>query len=448
MIDHLSRREFIRAALAAGTAIPAAGLLGTRTAPAAAAARKSPNEKLNLAVIGVAAKGEDNLNNVASENITVLCDIDAARLAKAAARFPQAKIYDDYRRVFDHDDLDGVVISTPDHMHAIPTAEALRRGLALYCEKPLTHTVQEARTIRELTARHKVVTQMGTQIHAGDNYRRVVEIVQAGVIGPIDRVLVWQGAIVPPCQRVAQGEVPKGISYDLWLGPAPYRPFHESHFHFKWRWWWDFGGGVLADMACHYMDLPFWALGLKAPSSVVCTRHERGVDGTDANGNVLKRDNEPPTLMQVDYQYPARGSHPPVHLTWYHGGWKPEGAEAYGLGSAVVFEGANGRLLADYGTHKLFMQQGKEAQPVKPSIPNSIGHWKEWIDAVKTNGPTTCNFEYAGALTEAVLLGNVSHRAGNRLLEWDAEKLRVTNEPSANQFLTKEYRKGWEAPSA
>ncbi len=441
MTDFLSRREFIKAALAAGTAIPALPMMGGT--PAAAAARKSPNEKLNLAIIGVAAKGEDNLNHVASENITVLCDIDAARLGKAAERFPSAKTYDDFRRVFDHDDLDGVVISTPDHMHAIPTAAALRRGLAVYCEKPLTHTVFEARTIRELTARHGNVTQMGTQIHAGNNYRRAVEIVQAGVIGPIERVLVWQNAVVPPCQRASQGTVPEGVSYDLWLGPAPFRPFHESHFHFKWRWWWDFGGGVLADMACHYMDLPFWALSLRAPTSIVCTKAERGENGVDAAGNVLPRENEPPMRMQVDYQFPARGDQPPVHLTWYHGGWKPEGAEAYDKKSAVLFEGANGRLLADYETHKLFMQEGKEARPVKPSIPDSIGHWKEWIEAVKSNGPTTCNFEYGGTLTEAVLLGNVSHRAGNKPLAWDAGKLKVTNEPAANQFLHTEYRPGW-----
>jgi len=441
MSDHVSRRDFIRAALAAGTAIPAVGLSPRRQADAAE--RKSAGEKLNLAIIGVAAKGEDNLNNVASENIAVLCDIDAARLGKAGERFPAAKRYDDYRRVFDHEDLDGVVISTPDHMHAIPTAIALRRGLAVYCEKPLTHTVFEARTIRELTTKHKNITQMGTQIHAGDNYRRTVEMVQGGVIGPVNRVLVWQNAIVPPCQRVAQAEVPPGINYDVWLGPAPYRPFHLSHFHFKWRWWWDFGGGVLADMACHYTDLPFWALGLKSPTSVVCTKAELGDDGADQAGNVLKRENEPPTRMQVDYQYPARGNQPAVHLTWYHGGWKPEGADAYGLNSAVLFEGSEGRILADYGTRKVFMQQGKEARAVEPSIPNSIGHWKEWINAVKTNGPTTCNFEYAGALTEAVLLGNVSHRAGNKTLQWDSAKLEVTNEPSANQYLHTEYRKGW-----
>jgi predicted dehydrogenase len=443
MIDRLSRRDFIQKAILAGTALPALELGGRGLPELHAAKRKSPNEKLNLAIIGVAAKGEHNLDNVVSENIIVLCDIDAARLGKAAARFPSAKTYDDYRRVFDHNDLDGVVISTPDHMHALPTAQAIRQGLAVYCEKPLTHTVLEARAIRELTAKHKVVTQMGTQIHAGSNYRRVVEIIQAGAIGPVNRVHVWQGSIVPACQRATQGEVPEGVSYDLWLGTAPYRPFHPSHFHFQWRWWWDFGGGVLADMACHYVDLPFWALGLKYPTKVACVRSEKGPD-VGADGKPARRDNDPPTKMQVEYHFPARGQQPPVHLTWYHGGWQPEGAEMYEKSSAVLFEGTEGRLLADYGTNKLFMQQGKEARAAKPTIPDSTGHWKEWIDAVKTGGPTTCNFEYGGTLTETALLGNVSHRAGNKPLEWDGEKLKVTNEPGANQFLTKEYRKGWE----
>jgi predicted dehydrogenase len=443
MIDRLSRRDFIQQALLAGTAVPALGTLSALAPMAQGAPRKSPNEKLNLGIIGVAAKGEDNLNNVASENIVVLCDIDAGRLGKAAARFPNAKTCDDYRRVFDQGNLDGVVISTPDHMHAIPTAQAIRQGLAVYCEKPLTHTVREARAIRELTARHKVVTQLGTQIHAGSNYRRAVEIIQAGAIGPVNRVLVWQASIVPACQRVEQSEVPPGISYDLWLGPAPYRPFHETSFHFKWRWWWDFGGGVLADMACHYVDLPFWALGLKYPTRVHCTRHERGPD-INAEGKPAHRDNEPPTKMQVEYSFPARGKQPPVELTWYHGGWMPEGAEMYKKASAVLFEGTEGRLLVDYGTHKFFMQQGKEARPVQPTIPDSIGHWKEWIEAVKTGGPTTCNFEYGGTLTETALLGNVSHRIGDRAIDWDGEKLAVLNEPSAKQFLSKEYRKGWE----
>lgn len=430
MFDSMNRRAFLQAAVAAGTAVPSAAKL--LSSPVQAAESRSANEKLNLAVIGVAARGGANLNGVSGENIVVLCDIDAGRLGAAAKRFPHAKTYDDYRRVFDHENLDGVVISTPDHMHAIPTAQALRKGLAVYCEKPLTHSVYEARVIRGLTAESGAVTQMGNQIHSSDNYRRVVETVKAGVIGPVRRVHVWQGGGVRVGKRVKEGAAPEGVSYDLWLGPAPYRPFHESHFHFNWRYWWDFGGGQLADFGCHYMDLPFWALELKYPTSVVAVG-EKGHDG----------DNECPNYMRVDYEFPARGDQPPVHLTWYHGGWMPKGAEIYKKNSAVLFEGENGRLLADYSTRKLFMEAGNEPAPVEPSIPNSIGHHAEWIHAIKTGGKTTANFEYGGTLTESVLLGNVSYRAGQKKLEWDSEHLKATNRPEADQFIRREYRKGW-----
>ena len=432
----LSRRDFLRAAAVAGTGLPSAlSVVAVADKPRAS---RSPNEKLNLGIIGASGRGAANLHGVATENIVILCDIDQRRLGEAAEQFPKAKTCADYRRVLDEKNLDGVVVSTPDHMHAIPVAAALRRGLAVYCEKPLTHSVYEARVIRRLTAESGAVTQMGTQIHAGDNYRRAVEIIQAGVIGPVHRVHVWQGGRfnwrngVTKGVRVKKGTPPPWVDYDLWLGPAPYRPFHLSHFHFNWRYWWDFGGGQLADFWCHYADLPFWALGLTAPTSVVA-HGEKAHDG----------DNECPELMRVDYEFPARGDQPPVHLTWYHGGWKPKGAEVYNKNSAVLFEGPDGRLLADYNTRKLFMQAGKEARPVEPTIPNSIGHHREWIEAVKTKGRTTCHFEYGGMLTEAGLLGNVSYRAGQKKIEWDAESLNAPNCPEADQFIRREYRKGW-----
>lgn len=432
MNDPLSRRKFLQAALAAGTALPAGFYWNVD--PSVAAPAGSPNEKLNLAVIGVAARGAANLQGVSSENIVALCDIDAARLGPAAEKFPQAKTYADFRRVFDHTNLDGVVVSTPDHMHAIPCATALRAGLAVYCEKPLVHSVHEARVIGRLTAESGAATQMGNQIHNHPqaNYRRVVEIIQAGVIGPVERVHVWKGGGVQPCQRVAQGSPPAGISYDLWTGPAPYRPFHESHFHFKWRYWWDFGGGQLADFGCHYLDLPFWALELELPQTVAAVG-EKGHDG----------DNECPNHMRVEYTFAARSDKPPVHLTWYHGDWQPEGAEVYNKGSAVLFEGTEGKLLADYTTRKLFMQTGREARTVEPTIPDSQGHHREWIEAVKTGAPTTCNFTYGAKLTEAVLLGNVSYRAGQQRLEWDAPRMRAANLPEADRFIRREYRNGW-----
>lgn len=427
----INRRDFLRrAAAAAGTAAVA----GSLASPALAAPkRKSPGEKLNLGVIGVAGRGGSNLKGVASENIVALCDIDEQRLDAAAAQFPHAQKFVDFRKLLDLKDLDAVVVSTPDHMHAIPAAHALKRGLDVYCEKPLTHSVWEARQVRELAASHKAVTQMGTQIHAGDNYRRVVEAVQGGVLGPVERVHVWNGGRVDPGQRVAKGKAPEHVHYDLWVGPAPMRPFHESHFHFQWRFWWDFGNGALGDFGCHYMDLPFWALDLRYPTSVAATGRK-----------TYEGDNEQPNELQVDYHFPARGEKPAVHLTWYHGEQsRPAWAKEYGPTSAVLFEGQRGRLLSTYTTHEYFMDEGLSAETPEPSIPASIGHHAEWIEAIKSRGPTTCNFDYSGALTEAVLLGNVSYRAGQQKLEWDAESLRATNLPQADQYIRREYREGW-----
>lgn len=429
----IARRRFLQAAVAAGTAIPQMSLTSLIAAPQEK--RQSPSEKLNLGIIGVAGKGASNLSGVSSENIVALCDIDAQRLGKAAEKYPHAKTTDDYRRVFDIKNLDGVVVSTPDHMHAIPVATALRNGLAVYCEKPLTHSIHEARTISRLTAENGNVTQMGNQIHnhPSGNYRRVVETIRAGVIGPVHRVHVWQGGGVRVGKRVSSATPPKHVNYDLWLGPAPYRPFHESHFHFNWRYWWDFGGGQLADFVCHYMDLPYWALGLQYPTSVV-SQGEKGHDG----------DNECPMKMRVDYEFPARGDQPPVHVTWYHGGWKPEGAEVYGKGSAVLFEGPDGRVLADYTTRKVFLEGDREAPEVEQTIPDSPGHHREWINAVKAgNIKTTCNFQYGALITEAGHLGNISYRLGKKKLEWDAEQARATNSPEADQLIRREYRKGW-----
>lgn len=430
MTQGLSRREFLEAAVKAGTA---AAAVGTMAHPTIASAKevRSANEKLNLAVIGVADRGAANLNGVSHENIVVLCDIDEKRLEAAGEKLPHAKRVFDFREALEVPGLDGVVCSTPDHVHAFVTAAALKKGLPVYCEKPLTHSVWEARQIRKLNAAARVPTQMGNQIHAGSNYRRVVETIRAGTIGPVERVHVWVGTPVRSFPAVKTSEPPSYVHYDQWIGPAPYRPFSEAHFHFNWRFWWDFGGGTLADLGCHYMDLAFWALELGAPTSVSATG-EKGHNG----------DNECPNLMKVDYKFPARGDQPPVHLTWYHGGWMPEGAESYKKNSAVLFEGTNGRLISDYGTNNLFMQEGKTAAPVKPWIAESVaGHHAEWLTAIRTKGPTSSHFEYGGTLTEAVLLGNVSYRAGKPII-WDAQAFK-TDSPEADQFLKREYRAGW-----
>ena len=426
----LSRRQFLESAVLAGTSVAA---VGAQAWPKILQAKevRSANEKLNLAVVGVADRGKANLDGVSSENIVVLCDIDDKRLEVAGQKHPNAKRVIDFREALEVPNLDGVVCSTPDFMHAFVVAGALKKGLPVYCEKPLTHSVWEARQIRKLNAATRVPTQMGNQIHAGANYRRVVEIVRAGTIGPVNRVHVWVAGGGKAFPTTKTSDPPAHIHYDQWIGPAPYRPFSEDHFHFNWRYWWDFGGGQLGDFGCHYMDLPFWALELGAPTSVSATG-EKGHDGA----------NETPLRLKVEYQFPARGDQPPVHLTWYHGGWMPEGAEGYKKNSAVLFEGTEGRLISDYGTNKLFMQEGKTAATVKPWIADSVaGHHAEWLSAIRMNGSTSSHFEYGGALTEAALLGNVSYRAG-KAIQWDSVAFK-TDSADADKFLKREYRAGW-----
>lgn len=427
MSSQQSRRDFIRKVAAAGSLLPFANQLRAEQTQLA------PNERLNLGVVGVEGRGAANLAGVAQENIVAICDVDLAHVGKAKALFPKASVHQDFRELLDRADIDAVVISTPDHTHAIPAVMAMDLGKHVYCEKPLAHSVYEARVMREKANANKLVTQLGTQIHAGNNYRRVVEAIQSGAIGKVNRVHIWFSGRPKTGERVKDGTPPATLDYNLWLGPAPFRPYHVSHVHFHWRWWWDFGGGVLEDFGCHYMDLPFWALGLRFPTSVEA-KGKKDHDGA----------NDVPGLLQVDYQFPARGDMPPVHLTWYQGGWRPEGSEKYGMDNAVLFVGEKGELIADYSTHRLLPEEKFKDLKIDPYIPDSIGHHAEWLEAIRSSGETTCPFEYGGVLTEAVLLGNVAYRAGNKRLEWDAEKMVVTNDVGdVTTLLKPEYRKGW-----
>jgi predicted dehydrogenase len=427
MTLRLTRRRFLQSTAALAASAAAADALP---------AQPPRGDRIRLGIIGVAGQGAYNLANVRHEEVVALCDVDENRAAAARRDFPRAFFSQDFRHLLDRKDVQAVVISTPDHMHALIAVAALRAGKHVYCEKPLAHSVHEVRLMRATAARQRVVTQMGTQIHAGDNYRRVVEIVQAGVLGPIRRVHVWC-ATRPSARRLAPTPppVPQGLNYDLWVGVAPLRPYDPAFVPYHWRWWWDFGGGVLADMACHYMDLPHWALSLRTPTSVV------------ARGRVTYQgDNDVPDRMQVDYQYPARGEEPAVHLTWYHSATGPDldGRVSYpGFSSGVLFVGERGSLVADYSRHRLLPEDRfRGFRPPRQTIPNSVGHHREWLEAIRSGGVTSCNFEYAGALTEAVLLGNVSYRSGQRL-EWDGRAGRVTNTRAADQYLRREYRRGW-----
>jgi len=431
MPSRLTRRDFLRSTTAAGSAIVASGVFSELQA----APSTSPNEKLNVACIGVANRASANVGGVAGENVVAICDVDDNYVNGAAGRFPAARKYNDFRRMFDAEknNIDAVTVSTADHTHAPASMMGIKLGKHVYCEKPLTHSVFEARAVAEAAAKHGVATQMGTQIHATENYRRVVEIIQSGAIGPVTEVQVscgkdWGGGDRP----AGSDPVPANLHWDLWLGPAPERPFKNRAYHpGQWRRYWDFGGGTLGDMACHLMDLPFWALELRHPTSVEAEGPEVHPEGC-------------PHGLTVRYEFPARGDQPAVKFTWSDGGRVPKTFAGLPMpGFGVMFVGAKGQLFADYGRYKLYPEKDfADFKPPQPTIPRSIGHHAEWIKACKEGTPTTCNFDYSGALIEAVQLGNVAFRAGQRL-EWDGAKLKATNCPAADNFIQREYRKGW-----
>jgi predicted dehydrogenase len=427
-IIDLGRRNLLKATAAAG--------IGYWIVPRPAyAASNSPNEKLGIAMIGTANRARDNLDAVASQNIVVLCDVDDNFLADAKKKFPRAETANDFRKVVERPDIDAVVVATPDHTHAPAAAMALRAGKHVYCEKPMTHDVFEARTLTELAAKTGKATQLGTQIHALDNYRRVVELIETGAIGDVKEVHVWCGKSWGGGDRPAETPaVPSSLHWDLWLGPAPERPYHGAYHPFHWRKWWDFGGGTLADMGCHYIDVVFWALKLQYPTRVEAKASEKPHAETAA------------VALEVRYEFPARGNLPPVNMTWYDGGKRPYHLEEHKLpeiGDGVLFVGDKGMLITNYVLHKLLPNEVfADFKRPDPYIAKSIGHHEEWIRACKEGTPTSCHFAYSGPLTETVLLGVVSYRAQTPI-EWDAAHMKAVNNPAADAFLRREYRKGW-----
>jgi predicted dehydrogenase len=440
--NRFNRRQF------AGSTL---GLAASSFAFPAIIRGQNRNELLNIAVIGVGGRGSSNLESVGSENIVALCDVYEPAIAQASLKYPRARKSRDFRRLYDHSgEFDAVVVSTTEHTHALATLPALRLGKHVYCEKPLTHNVWEARIIREAAAAAKVATQMGTQIHATDNYRRVVELIQTGAIGPVHEAHVWvgrawgrqseedakkNGDIVSVRERPADSSpIPKGLDWDLWIGPAPARPFHEVYWPGpKWYRWWDFGNGTMSDLGSHWIDLPFWALKLQSPRTI-------------AAFGPLPHPEIAPASMHVVYEYAANGDRPALKLTWYQGVDKPEPWKSGAIprwDSGVLFIGSRGMLLADYGRNVLLPEKDfRDFKRPEPFIAKSLGHHAEWVNACKTGAPTTCAFAYSGWLTEANHLGNVAYRAG-RKLDWDPVKLYARNAPEAEGFIRREYRKGW-----
>ena len=433
---HSNRREFLK-----HSALIGAGFWLAR--PGTTARGQSPNNKLNIGIIGVHSRGGSNMAEVAkTENIAALCDVNAEFLAEAATKYPQAKTYSDWRKLVDQKDLDAVVVSTTEHTHALASIWAMKRGKHVYCEKPLAHSVYEARMMRETAKKMKVATQMGTQIHATENYRRVVELIQSEAIGPVREAHAWveQGIEGPSSRPPEEMPVPKNLNWDLWIGPAPMRPYHDCYFVKKsmsWQNWWDFGNGALGDMGSHIIDLPFWALQLQSPLTV------------EAEGPQPVRPETYPDHLTVRWEHPARGKRPPVKFTWYDGKAgtprpkSPEGVDISKWHLGVIFVGEKGTLLASYSKCILLPEADfKNFQPPKPWIEPSRGHHQEWINACKTGAPTLCNFDYSGSLVEHNLLGTVAFRTG-RKLQWDPETLKATNCPEADRFIRCSYREGW-----
>jgi len=429
-----------------------AGAASSLGAPAILRGRNL-TDKLDVAFIGCGGRGGADLQEIAAcgVNVVALCDVNQNNLNAASRVFPQAKTFNDFRKMYDElKSFDAVSIATCEHTHAFATMPALKLKKHVYCEKPLTYNVWECRQIRNAAREAAVATQMGTQIHAGSNYRRVVELVQSGIVGPVKECHVWvgrawglqsaeaakrNGDIVFVTERPKEAQTPPSyLNWDAWLGPAPERPFNEVYFPGpKWYRWWDFGNGTMSDLGSHWNDLPFWALKLTSPKTIEASQGP-------AHPELA------PATMSAKYTYPSRGALPPVTLTFYQGELKPPIWTENKIpqwGSGVLFVGDTGMLLADYDRHVLLPEKQYLDIKLPPhSIPESVGHHREWVEACRNGTPTTCNFEYAAGLTEANHLGNVAYRTGAKL-EWDTNRLRVTNTRDADRFLHRTYRKGW-----
>jgi predicted dehydrogenase len=447
MSRRTSRRDFLKQTTLAGVGFWVAGGLTPVQS-------KSPNERINIACIGVGGKGDSDTQQAGKVgNVVALCDIDDNPLENMAGKFPQAKKYHDFRKMLEEmdKDIDAVTVSTPDHTHAPASIMAMKMKKHVYCQKPLTHSVYEARQMRETARKYKVATQMGNQGTASDGLRRAVEILRAGVIGPVREVHVWTNRpIWPQAPQVTSRPtetppVPKNVHWDLFLGPAPERPYSPAYHPFKWRGWWDFGTGALGDMACHTANMAFMALKLHYPTSV------------EAESGEINPETYP-AWARITYHFPKRDDMPPVKFVWYEGKKDNKrvlppaelikGQQFSDSGSLLV--GDKGVLFSpnDYGEeYKLLPEKNfEDFKEPERSLPRNgrgdDGMKEEWVRAIKGGPPAMSNFDYAGVLTETILLGNVAMRAGKKI-EWDGDKLRVTNDKKANEYVNPPYRKGW-----
>ncbi len=453
-----SRRTFLHHAAATVGAAGAFTILPSRVV--AGQRKLSPSDKLNIGAVGVGGMGGSNLSRCETENIIALCDVDTDKAAKTFSKYPNARKYGNYRDMFEKEkDLDAVIIATPDHTHAIIAMAAMQRGLHVYVQKPLTHSVWEARLLTETARKQKVVTQMGNQGRSGEGLRLMMEWVAAGALGQVKEVHGWTNRPVWP-QGIEVDRpkdpppTPATLDWNEWIGPAAMRPFHPTYHPARWRAWWDFGTGSLGDMACHILDPVFAALQLGYPESVegnISTYYE------DFFKYVEPRNEMYPRSTIVRYRFPARKNMAPVAVTWWDGGLMPArpadlepqrkmGDDDGGVlligTEATLMAGCYGRgpRLIPETRMKDFTQPAKTLERV-PGGEN--GHEQDWIRACKGGAPASSNFDYSGPLTEMVLMGNLAVRFPNRLLLWDGQAMKVTNDEAANAYVRREYREGW-----
>lgn len=469
---HSSRRSFIKnASIAAG---------GFMIVPRHVLGRGfiAPSDKLNIAAIGVGGKGTVNLHNSwnnGAENIVALCDVDDRQAADSRKKWPKASYYHDFREMYDKEskNFDAVIITTPDHMHAVMALPAMQMEKHVYLEKPLTHDIYEARLLTQAAKKYKVVTQMGNQGSSGDDTRKIEAWVQNGVIGSVNKVHVWTNRPTWPQGIEAPKEkfpVPPEVKWDLWLGTAPRRDFNPIYIPATWRGWVDFGTGSLGDMGCHFIDVPYRALKLGYPTAVECSV---GQVFTGFFQQSISADSYPPS-SKIHLQFPERNDMPAVELIWYDGGIKPNRPEELLPGEqlgewdgGIIFEGSKGKIMAGlFGRNPTLlptrkMNEVKFPDPEQPFVEGGVdGHQTQWVRACK-KGPgayTSSPFEAAGPLTETVLMGNLAvlsynHQEkdskgnaifnGRKQLLWDGENMKITNFDPANQYVKREYRGNW-----
>ncbi len=448
MARSTNRRNFLKTASASAAAFT--------ILKAGSARAYTANEKLNIAAVGAGGQAGGDIRAVESQNIVALCDVDSARAAGSFNRYPKAKRFQDYRKMLPEmeSEIDAVIVATPDHHHFHASMAAIRLGKHVYCEKPLTHSLWEARTLTKAAEEAGVATQMGNQAQATDNTRIVQEYVLDNAIGQVESVHIWtdrpsrglfdeywpQGVDRP----AATPPVPDTLDWDLWLGPAPARSYHSAYLPTKWRGWWDFGTGALGDIACHFFDPVFRALKLGAPTSVEAS-------STRVNGETF------PLGSMITYDFPAREEMDPVRLTWYDGGLRPPRPDIVKDGdvmgtNGILLVGTDGALLTDWFTPwRLLPDERSKQYGVPPKkLARSPGHHEEWLLACKGGSAAGSNFNWAGPMTETVLLGNVALRSQLRedltrkKLLWDSDQLAFTNHDAANEYLRRDYRKGWE----